>query len=937
MSLSPVVVTVAPTGAANADDAGPGRRNRPLATLGEARRRVRAALAQGHLDVTVELLDGVHRLTEPLRLDAADSGHDGHPVTWTAARGADPVISGAVPVTGWAPDDPATGVYRARVEPGSDSRQLYVDGALARRARIALPREHVTLTATGLTLDDPGLAWLAGLPDQGRVEFQATSAFTNRFAPVERITPAAVVMRQPAWDNNTYGYDTLQAPMRTPEYFMVNARSFLDEPGEWYLDPASGTLYYAPLPGQDLATARVELPRLESLLEVGGTYHDPARHLRFENLTFTGTTWLRPSSHDGYANQQTGAFIAGPQPHRPADAFDTCAVGCAGFEASRDGWFQVPGAVQVSAAEDVAFAGCTFVNLGSVALGIGNDANAHATGVGLGARRITVSGGVFTANAGGGITVGGVRPDAHHPGDPRMVNGDIVISDNRVFATAVDYLDHAGVFASYVTRLTIAHNLVADLPYSGIALGYGWGANDPGGSPDYLARGLYDFRPVYDTPTTMSDVHVVGNHVRDVVRAMSGGGALYTLSSIPGGVIEENYCENSGQYGVYFDEASRDLTVRNNVFVNTAGPWAHANVANGNRTGDLTLTGNHVTNPLVTGIADGRRGDVLRDNTTVTPETLPVEAARIIYDAGPSGDHRGPPDPGRPPFGVTVTADPPVLDAGETAVVTVTVRNLSERRASAVTVALVVPDGWQAERSGRPARCGLDSGASGTETWKVTAPASVRVPVGPAVVKAVVTGWADLAGAEVVRSLTMTALNPLTSLKSRGSVSSRFAEAGSRYAILIAGAGSPDEYGVVYRDGAAGPSAVVTARVTHLDATDPRAEAGVVLRDDLSGCSPGHAAMVATPGDGVVFRWDADGDGRLDTAGSVPDIGAPVWVRLVRLGDQVSGYYSRSGTTWIKVGPTADLTGVAHRQDAGLMAASRAGWFGFSDFSVRQA
>ncbi|GLX97253.1 hypothetical protein [Herbidospora sp. NBRC 101105] len=67
-------IVVAATGAANADDDGNGRRDEPLATLAEAQRRVRAALAQGEVNVTVELLDGVHRLTAPLRLDAADSG-----------------------------------------------------------------------------------------------------------------------------------------------------------------------------------------------------------------------------------------------------------------------------------------------------------------------------------------------------------------------------------------------------------------------------------------------------------------------------------------------------------------------------------------------------------------------------------------------------------------------------------------------------------------------------------------------------------------------------------------------------------------------------------------------------------------------------------------------------------------------------------------------
>ncbi|MFB9682315.1 NEW3 domain-containing protein [Streptosporangium vulgare] len=750
-------IVVAPTGAEGADDRGPGGTGRPLATLGEARRRAREAAAEGNRDVTVLLLDGTHRLTSPLRLGAADSGRNGHTVTWKAAPGARPVLSGARPVTGWEPDDPdgaATGVYRAHVGTGFDSRQLYVDGVPAQRARIRLARGDITLTPTGFTLDNPDLAYLAALPDQGRIDFQATLAFTNRFAPVRSVSGSEVVMRQPAWDNNTYGYDTVQTPFRAPAFFLINSRSFLDEPGEWYLDTTAGTLYYMPLPGQDISRARVELPRLESLLQVGGTYDEPARGLRFEGLTFTGTTWLRPGSPDGYANQQTGVFVSGVQPHRPADAFTSCSSGCAGFEASRDGWAQAAAAVQVSAADDIEFVGTTFVNLGSVGLGIGNDADAHATGVGLGAHRVSVVGSTFTASSGGGIVVGGVRPDAHHPSDPRMVNSDIVLSDNRVHATALEYLDQAAIFASYVTRLTIEHNHVSEMPYIGIGLGYGWGANDAGGSPDYVERGLYDFRPIHDTPTTLSDVRVVGNHVRDVVRTMAEGGCIYTLSAIPGGRVDENYCENSGQYGLYFDEGSRHLSVSDNVFVGTAGQWAHANNQNGNHTGDLTLTGNHTTNPAITGIADGDRGNVVRGNVVVTGGNLPIEASRVIYNAGPTGPYRGAPDPRRPPVGAFLAADPAPVSAGDPIIVTATVKNLGDRPATGLTVSITVPEGWRAERAGRPVRRALPPGASDTETWRITAPEPFATPAGQVPVRASVVFRAGEAEYVLDRSLT---------------------------------------------------------------------------------------------------------------------------------------------------------------------------------------
>ncbi|MBF9132496.1 hypothetical protein I0C86_26610, partial [Plantactinospora sp. S1510] len=940
-------IVVGPTGAVGADDNGPGTRARPLATLAEAQRRARAAAAVGDRDVVVQLLSGTYRLTSPLRFDAADSGRNGHTVTWQAARGAKPVLSGARAVTGWELDDAATGVYRADVGTGFDTRQLYVDGVPAQRARLRLARTDITLTATGFTLDNPDLAYLATLPDQARIDFQAMLSFTNRFAPVQSIVGDTVTMAQPAWDNNTYGYDTVQSPLRTPTFFLLNSRRFLDEAGEWYLDTTAGTLYYKPLPGQDMTRTRVELPRLETLVQVGGSYEAPARNLRFEGLTFTGTTWLHPSSPDGYANQQTGVFITGPQPDRPADGFTSCDFGCRGFEGSRNHWAQAAAAVQVSAAEGIDIVDSTFVNLGSVGLGIGNDAGAHATGVGLGAHDVSVVGSTFTASAGGGIVVGGVRPDAHHPSDPRMANRDIRISDNRVYATAREYLDQAAIFASYVTRLAIEHNYVSDLPYTGIGIGYGWGANDPGGSPEYLGRGLYDFQPIYDTPTTLGDVRVVGNHVRNVVQTMFDAGCIYTLSAMPRSTIDENLCENSGQLGLYFDEGSRYLRGSRNVFIRTAGQWAHANNQNGNHTGDITLTGNYATNPAITGLVDGSRGNTVRDNVTITGGNIPIEASRVMYQAGPTGRYRGPADAQRPPVGAFLTADRTTVGVGGATTVTATIENFGDRPAVALTASITLPEGWLAVRTGKRPSPVVAPGASTTVSWRVTAPGSVPTPVVTADARVAVGFRAERTAYAVDRTLTLTAVNPLTSAKGYGSVPSQFAEADGGYAILTSGTdiwqdggGSFDEYGVIYHDDAVGTAGIVTARVTAVANTNPWAKAGVVLRNDVTGAasSPGYAVLVVTPGNGVAFQWDADGNGYLDSFSGVAGVRAPAWVRLVRSGTEVSGYWSTDGDTWTKVGPTVNLPGISAAQDAGLIATSHAagvtGQFSFTDFTV---
>src|SRR5439155_1110756 len=50
-----------------------------------------------------------------------------------------------------------------------------------------------------------------------------------------------------------------------------NAFELLDSPGEWYLDKSSHTVFYLPRSGENLATADVEAPVLEKLVDGRGT------------------------------------------------------------------------------------------------------------------------------------------------------------------------------------------------------------------------------------------------------------------------------------------------------------------------------------------------------------------------------------------------------------------------------------------------------------------------------------------------------------------------------------------------------------------------------------------------------------------------------------------------------------------------------------------
>jgi hypothetical protein len=816
----------APDGSASADcsQAAP-------CSIEQAQQVVRAAAKDD--DITVELADGVYRITEPLQYGADDGGGD-HTVQWAAAADAHPVITGASAVSGWSASDAGSGIWEAPTPAGLDTRQLYVNGIIAPRASIRLANADVTVTATGLTLKNPALAYLATLPDQDRIEFESLGDFTNRYSPVESISPTEITMAQPAWDNNTWGWDTVQNSfLAGPTWNLDNSLHFLTQVGQWYIDPDAGKLYYKPADGVDPNTLDVELPQLETLISVSGSYDQPVTGLAFSGIQFSGTSWLGPSSDDGYTDQQNGTFLKGAYDYRPADAFTSCSRGCEPFERARDSWYQEPAAVQVSAATRVSFTGNTFTNLGSSALGIGNDANATLSAVGLGANDIDVVGNRFFEDSGHGIAVGGVRADAHHPNDPRMTNRDVLIESNTINRVAVDYRDNGGILSTYVTNARILHNEVSNVPYDGIDTGFGWGINDAGGSNDYVDRGYYNWLPLYTTPTTLKDNLVQGNLVHNTKSRFADGGSVYNLSASPGSVVSGNYLFSISGVGLYLDEGSRSMTYENNV-VQGSGPWAFTNAySNRNNTSDNVLQNNWYNAGGASTPNAASHNNVLTNNVKVNGAAWPAPAVDVICQSGVEPQYRTSLNANQ--FGFSgCPADAPVTDPYSTS-------------ASSAASSFF---GQQGDAFG--------IAAAGADVWG-------------------------------------------------------------------AGGQHDDAFGSTYRTGSVNAASSVSARVVSVNDSNAWAKSGVMVRNDITkpGASAGYAVVAVTARNGVVFEWDANGDGYLDTdAKANVDVFRPVWVQLARSGTTYTASYSYDGANYVPIGSPVTLASASATQDGGIFSTS---------------
>jgi hypothetical protein len=522
-------------------------------------------------DIVVEVAGGTYRLERPVTFGAEDSGRDGHRVIYRARPGETAVLSGGRRVEGWQPEE--GGRYRARVDL-PNFRQLWVNGRRAQRARGEPPalepwgRHEATITPSpgrepagtlevtaeaGYVTSEAGLLGWANPAD---IEFGYYNAWSHMICRVDRILRdgdrARIVMTQPGFflASRKGG---VQAGM--PAY-VENALELLDEPGEWYFDRAARELHYLPRPGEDLSTAEVVAPALETVLEVRGSLDRPVHDLSFEGLTFAHATWLRPSGF-GHPDVQAN-FVAWPENvyQRPEHE--------QGFVPANGEIPRSPANVVVEATHRVRFAGCTFTALGGAGLDLQ-----------VGAQDNEVTGCRFEDISATGIQVGDVQCEDHHPSDPRRtVRGNSVVN-NLVTRCGLEYQDSIGIFCGYTDGTVVAHNEISHLPYTGISVGWGWGMPDAGG-------GAYTSPITYDTPTVSGNNRIEYNHIHHCMTQRTDGGGVYTLSRQPGTIIRGNHIHDTGPGvpgGIYLDEGSAEIEVTGNLVYAVGWPMNYNNHA----------------------------------------------------------------------------------------------------------------------------------------------------------------------------------------------------------------------------------------------------------------------------------------------------------------------------------------------------------------------
>jgi len=513
-----------------------------------ARQAARHARAEHVTDVQVVLDNGTYQLAAPLDFGAADSGSPGHPVVWTAAPGAHPVLSGATRVTDWTPSSPS-GVWSASVPAGSASRQLYVNGTQAPVAQ-ATPSQSGfaggwTGSATGYDLraDPTALAFFSAMtPAQlAQVEFDypgGNGAWTDSECGVQSLSSSTLTMDEPCWtditNRATYtdASGTLPSMSTSQMPTTIQDAASLLHPGQWFLDQSSHTLYLDPLDGANPASLDVELPRLETLVQGAGSLSQPVHDLTFSGLTFSYATWNAPSGPAGFADVQSNLHMTGAN-NQGMCTFSSPAGTCPW------GLLTEPHAnISFTAADRITLTGNTFADLGGAGLNIA-----------YGSSHNIVQGNEFTDIASTAILLGctadptPINPDpAHFPDylttnpdtaqtimdncapDPSAVAADTVganeidtgntISDNVISHIGTDYPSASGITLLFNRGTLVTHNELYDLPYTGITAGVIQGHIDEADSPDNSLN--------IDEDNTISY-----NLIHDYLQVLGDGGGVY--------------------------------------------------------------------------------------------------------------------------------------------------------------------------------------------------------------------------------------------------------------------------------------------------------------------------------------------------------------------------------------------------------------------------